>query len=457
MMQAARPATVLEYGSVPSSGKWTWKEETATLEFISNNPNADKLDKKKRGQKGGGHHLMDFGSKRNDRNTPSLVNRPYGQQARPRAHGLQKSAKAKQKQSEEEQFVTLARVKDVAYDMLSEVESVAPAFDDLFSTEQFDEFLVYLINYFQCFFEKVAHENKPNPMNIEPSVAELKYYENLCQRVEVAQRQIGQTYCILVLGLGLEPFHHMACGFSRVSATYTDRNMYETIYSFCSFVVWISFKRKEYETIRKEVGRILRSDTFNPAIRVKNAPDEPKVADPNDDNKENNENKEKEEAEKKEKKSAEPVEKLTPAEYRRLHPKRPAIKSIIHQRSPAVVSILPSPKEEANWLFRRTGALSPTALANINRDELTEENMNDNQELPRINFKRFKAGIIGEPLSQFNKMTLTPLGAENEEGEEEEHSGERRGSGITRSPDMSRQPTALSHATTEAFSDEDEE
>jgi protein phosphatase 1 regulatory subunit 36 len=54
----------------------------------------------------------------------------------------------------------------VAYDMLSEVETVAPAFDDLFSTEQFDEFLVYLINYFQCFFEKVTHENKPNPMNM---------------------------------------------------------------------------------------------------------------------------------------------------------------------------------------------------------------------------------------------------------------------------------------------------
>lgn len=32
---------------------------------------------------------------------------------------------------------------------------------------------------------------------------------------------------------------------------------------------------------------------------------------------------------------------------------------VYSQRSPAIVAILPSPKEEANWLFRRRGALSP--------------------------------------------------------------------------------------------------
>ena len=36
----------------------------------------------------------------------------------------------------------------------------------------------------------------------------------------------------------------------------------------------------------------------------------------------------------------------------------------------------------------------------------------------------FRNGIIGEPLSQFNSITLTPLGAENEEEENED--GEER-------------------------------
>lgn len=42
---------------------------------------------------------------------------------------------------------------------------------------------------------------------------------------------------------------------SRVSATYTDRAMFETLYAFCTFVIWITFKRKEYDMIREEIGR----------------------------------------------------------------------------------------------------------------------------------------------------------------------------------------------------------
>ena len=55
-----------------------------------------------------------------------------------------------------------------------------------------------------------------------------------------------------------------------------------------------------------------------------------------------------------EKKEKPPEQKLSPAEYRRLHGKRPAIKSIINQRSPALVSILPQPSEAAHWLFKRS-------------------------------------------------------------------------------------------------------
>lgn len=58
----------------------------------------------------------------------------------------------------------------------------------------------------------------------------------------------------------------------RVSDTHRDRGVYETMYTHCCFVVWITFRRKTFDVIKKEMGTILRSDTFNPAIRVKNAP-----------------------------------------------------------------------------------------------------------------------------------------------------------------------------------------
>lgn len=48
---------------------------------------------------------------------------------------------------------------------------------------------------------------------------------------------------------------------------------FQTLHHYCCFVVWITFRRKHFDLIKKEMGTTLRSDTFNPAIRVKNAPE----------------------------------------------------------------------------------------------------------------------------------------------------------------------------------------
>ena len=46
----------------------------------------------------------------------------------------------------------------------------------------------------------------------EPSLSEKKAYADSLVKLEEAQRYLGQAYCVLVLGLGLEPQHHMSCG-----------------------------------------------------------------------------------------------------------------------------------------------------------------------------------------------------------------------------------------------------
>ena len=46
----------------------------------------------------------------------------------------------------------------------------------------------------------------------EPSLAEKKFYADLCEKLEGAQKLLGQAYCVLVLGIGMEYHHHMACG-----------------------------------------------------------------------------------------------------------------------------------------------------------------------------------------------------------------------------------------------------
>lgn len=409
-------------------GKWIWKEETKSLDFVSANPMAER-DRKKRTREG---------NKLKDRVASSVARGGFRDRGQSKRNAT-KSPHPPIKQTTEHSTVTLDDVKGVAYSTIFDGENLSETFEGIFHTDQFDNFLLHLLSYFHCFFDKLHQEHKINTTTyIEPSKSEKEAYEVACAKLKVAHRLLGQSYCLLVLGLGLENVHHMACGGSRVSSTLKDRSMFETLYSFCAYFVWIAFKKREYENVRKEIGRLLRSDTFNPAIRVKNAPDEKDL-------------KEKKDKENKEEK------KLTPAEYRRLHPKRPAIKSIIHQRSPAIVAVLPSPKEEAHWLFKMRNALSPSELEKIGRgeEEEEEEEVFEEDQI-YLNKKTIKIGIIGEPLAMFNLQTLSPLGADNED-EENEEEGEKQTpvedqSGETVPPEqrVSRQHTAISTATLDA-------
>lgn len=45
--------------------------------------------------------------------------------------------------------------------------------------------------------------------------------------------------------------------------------MYEDLYLYCTFVVWITFRRKELERVKIEMGNMLRSEVFNPALKQK--------------------------------------------------------------------------------------------------------------------------------------------------------------------------------------------
>lgn len=423
---------------IPSTGRFIWKEDAngkGVLEWNSNNPNADRDRRRRKGNDG---------NKRNDRVSSSVAK---NQPSKVRGRGNHpKSPRPPIKPTDTHSTVTLEDIKSVAMDMLSEVSDISETFEGMYRREQFDNFLRFLLTYFGCFFEKLHQEHKQNISTyIEPSLSEKQAYADSLVKLQAAEKYLGRAYCVLVLGLGLEEQHHMSCGISRVSSTDKDRAMFETLYSFCTFVVWITFRRKDFEAVKKEVGRMLRSDTFNPAIRVKNAPEE-------------------KETEKKEEKSGEGKKeikiekKITPAEYRRLHPKRPAIKSIIHQRSPAIVAILPSPKEEAHWLFKTRNLLGK--MDNEKDKEDSEDDDDPNKTIFVIDKRNFKIGILGDSLSQYNSVTLSPMGAENEDEDNEGEDGEQKQADDNTADKpqtdrgMSRTQTAVSEAVTDAFTED---
>ncbi|XP_015769098.1 PREDICTED: protein phosphatase 1 regulatory subunit 36-like [Acropora digitifera] len=228
--------------------------------------------------------------------------------------------------------VTLEDVKSVALDSIPDGHHLPSTFQECYSSEQFDEFQLAILNYFDAFFETMAIENKPKPMAVEPSLVERKALATAISKQEAAQRLLGQSYCTLVLGLGLEDKHHLACGRQRNSDTNRDRDLFEALYKgrknnqYYFIIIIIIFSLQI---------RMFRSHTFNPAGRPQ-AIEEVYAIDRLKDS------------------TKKP---LTPAEYRRLKPKRPPIKSIIGQRSPVLVSLLPTSQEASPWFLDRSKAL----------------------------------------------------------------------------------------------------
>ncbi|XP_031554611.1 protein phosphatase 1 regulatory subunit 36-like [Actinia tenebrosa] len=403
------------YGNQGLSRRWVWKEETNTLEAVITNPNlverpgnfSTSAAKSKRNKGQLGIHFQSDYSKKNDRGTPSVMSRNVGVAGvgsrRGQAYLLgQRTGNMKGSSprpsikagTSEHLSITLDDVKSVAFDSLPDVDSLPEVFQSACSTEQFDEFLLAVLNYFDAFFERLAIENKPKPMAVEPSLAEMKALATAIAKEEAAQKLLSKSYCVMVLGLGLEDQHHMACGRSRVSSTAKDGHLYEFLYRFSSYVTYITFRRQHLDLIHKELGRMFRSETFNPAGRPKEIKEVYAMDRLRDSNK----------------------KPLTPAEYRRLKPRRPAIKSIINQRSPVLVSLFPSSKEASPWFLDRTKAIPVSA------DELPNDDDKESLVL------KAKVGIIGEAMSGFNPLTLAPFGEEehDETGDDEDETGEGR-------------------------------
>ncbi|XP_072031260.1 protein phosphatase 1 regulatory subunit 36-like isoform X2 [Amphiura filiformis] len=444
----AKSVAIVEEIPAPSTGRWYWKEESNSLEFQASsgsqrspsrlNSATTGLDgRDKRGIRKKTLTFGDNGAAKKDRATSGK-----GQGKGQRQGLVSKSARSNAKdRANKETTVTLTRLKDVVLAALHEVNYSTDSFEMcLFGLEQFDEFLLGLLNYFACFFDKLALERKPKPMATEPSLSEKAAMAEIQTRMSVVQRKLSESYCVLILGIGLKEHHHMACGSQRVSSTYKDREVYETLYRFCVHVVWIGFRRKEYELINKEVGRMLRSDAFNPALRVKNAPDDEDMTpfiDLDSFNK----------------------DVLSPAEYRRQHVHRPAIASIINKRSPVLVSMLPTPKEDKGYLF---GRMHVGSSGNI---EVPPEDDDGGQGSATL-YKK-EVGILGESISQFNPTTLAPVGSEeneeNEESDSKEESAFAPTPGNKTSPQTQsggvdrRMPTGMSQAVTDVFSDDEDD
>lgn len=355
--------------------KWIWKEDTNSLEQVSTGlqlsdkqmMNFRKIKKSNKSGIGKGfNNVANLTSKKCKR-----------QKTNSKASNLRLHAT-------ENRAILLDDVKRVAYDLMVDLCEFAEGFEETLKNNQFDNLLEKLLIYFDVFFDKVALDEKTNEMDTELSSLEKKAYSAITTRIEGSQRSLAEQYCILILGLDTEKQHHMACGKLRKSYTKKDKDFFENLYTYFSFVVWVAFRRNYFECIQEELGRMFRSPAFNPnAIPV-------------DDH---------------EFKLAYELTKLkikeitlVPSPIRKN--RRPPIHSILNQRSPVLVALFPNSKESGSWLLDRRHSL----LHGKKKQIVKEEQQPDSMESVILH-----VGIIGEMIAGFNQHTLQPFGDETEE------------------------------------------
>jgi len=170
--------------------------------------------------------------------------------------------------------VTITDIKNAAIAVLSDKYYIPANFERYCRNSDsgfiLEQFLNCLSNYFHWYFEVIDSKVILSELCIERSAAEKKRTEMAENMLKVTIKVLARRYCMLILGLNAVEHHHMNCGGRRVSSGFNDRGLFETFYLFCTFFIWILFKRRDFELIKSEVGRILRSNSFNSAIKVEN-------------------------------------------------------------------------------------------------------------------------------------------------------------------------------------------
>ncbi|KAH0620309.1 hypothetical protein JD844_020533, partial [Phrynosoma platyrhinos] len=294
------------------------------------------------------------------------------------------------------ELITLEDVKYAALFLAQEDESFnVPTFSTVMRCKQLDEFLMALLYYISFYLEKLALEVKPKSFMGKPSAQEKKELKDNQINLIVTKKHLAEMYCILILGLGMSEQHHMACGKRKISTSQRDRDFFECLYNFAAYVAFVTFRQKNLKEIQREVGRLLRSNIFNPALRERS-----KEFIKTDVTKE--------------------VKKVTFTYHKSKEARQPAIRSVMDQRSPVLSTLLPMAKDSAQYLFQDHYLHSGKTAPSYTPEELPE--------LSSI-VSASKIGIIGSPRNKFVPHTLLPISSQEEDEEEEMESVITRTSG----------------------------
>ncbi|NXN46060.1 PPR36 phosphatase, partial [Rhinoptilus africanus] len=365
-------------------GVWYWKDDTNTLEFASSKPAAEENLKEGKNIHFEEMRVKTLKSTFQEECSVMLPERRLAD-TEVTLHGLSKRA--------QHGYVTLDDVKHAALLLKEANESRHMlSFAAVMRNKRLDEFLMGLLFYLFFYLEKIVLEKKRRSLSSTVIFLEKKETDDALAKLAVARIHLATVYCNFILERGMARQRHMRGG-KRKTSLQKDRSFFEGFYNFCSYVAWLVFRRKHFQVIREEIGRLLYSDVFNPALRDRNNVDSEKAGDL----------------------AAAAANTVQLPCLRKVRTKRPSTNSVIHQRSPALSTLLPLPKESApycsqkhNCQGRDTRSCTCDCLPDFSKLFAT------------------KVGIIGAPVSELISLMNMPDGIVEEEEKKEEEQGRIR-------------------------------
>ncbi|NXS51819.1 PPR36 phosphatase, partial [Brachypteracias leptosomus] len=291
------------------------------------------------------------------------------------------------------EYVTLD---DVKYAALLLKEANEPhhmlPFSVVMRNEKLDEFLMALVFYLSLYLEKIALEKKFRSLISTMIFLGQTEMDDVLARLAVARIHLAKVYCNAVLGRDVAQQHHVPSA-KRKTSLQKERSFFEGFYNFCCYVAWLVLRRKHFQVLRAELGRLLCSDLFSPALRDKNNVD---LEQPGG-------------------WSAEAKAVRLPY-LRKVRAKHPSLNSVVHQHSPLLSTLLPLKKDRAQYLsqshYCRGGDPQPCTCGSLP----------DFSELFTT-----KVGIIGAHCSELKYLMSMPDGTMEEEEEKEEEEGQNQG------------------------------
>nr|XP_020453191.1 protein phosphatase 1 regulatory subunit 36 [Monopterus albus] len=289
--------------------------------------------------------------------------------------------------------VTIDDVKQVAVSLLHENYSlpIPFCFLSMLKSKELDDVLAALLVYLSFFFDYKSLENKlKHFMAVGIITVHQKLAEALA-RQEIAKKKLAICYFSLFMDLEMKQNEHTSQHKGQMLSHSAEWLLHACLYSFFCCVAWVTFDRKNLRDIQEEVGRLLYSDTFNTAVR-NGTNGSPAMTSTILNGSLNTE-------------EADPKETGCKSTFKkRMFQRHPTFNSVVNQRSPLMVSLLPSPKERSPHLFHgsQDRRLSPWQAVHCDNKVLMEQ---INQQLASVSI-----GILGKPLKQFSCSTLIAHG-----------------------------------------------